>query len=236
NLTAIKLFALPTPPTSVVFPDTTTLTNVALNKAATASSVQNWPDVTGDPGTANDGQITINGKASLWHSRSNTGQPEWWQVDLAQTYSFKGIEILFRTDQDQVNCRRNFVVLGANTPDFEYPVVLGMREGDAVPLGQPWRVGVADTGAYRYVRVQKTNWNDRDASGNYYFNLTEVRLFADTAVLRPLALSELTAKRIYVGQTLSFALKTTDEQNRAVNLTAAGLPENAAFTASTGRF
>jgi len=84
--------------------------------------------------------------------------------------------------------------------------------------------------------VQKTNWNDRDAQGNYYFNLTEVRLFADTAVLRPLALSELTAKRIYVGQTLNFALKTTDEQNRAVNLTATGLPENATFTASTGRF
>jgi hypothetical protein len=43
NLTEIKLFALPTPPPAVSFPDTTTLTNVALNKAATASSVQNWP-------------------------------------------------------------------------------------------------------------------------------------------------------------------------------------------------
>jgi hypothetical protein len=51
--------------------------------------------VTGDPATANDGQITVNGKASLWHSRSNTGQPEWWQVDLARPYAIKGIEICF---------------------------------------------------------------------------------------------------------------------------------------------
>jgi hypothetical protein len=54
--------------------------------------------------------------------------------------------------------------------------------------------------------------------------------------LRPLALSELTPKRLYVGQTLSFMLKKTDEQNRAVRLSATGLPENATFDVNTGRF
>jgi hypothetical protein len=127
-------------------------------------------------------------------------------------------------------------VLGANTADFENPIVLGMQEGTAVPLGQPWRTGVADTGTYRYVRVQKTNWGDRDASGQYYFNLTEVRLFADATVLRPLALNELTPKRVYVGQTLSFQLKRTDEQGRPVTLAAANLPEGASFDRATGRF
>ena len=63
-----------------------------------------------------------------------------------------------------------------------------------------------------------------------------MRLFADTATLRPLALSELTPKRLYVGQTLSFMLKKTDEQNHAVRLSATGLPENATFDVNTGRF
>jgi hypothetical protein len=236
NLTEIKLFATPLPPLAAAFPTSAALTNVALNKAAQASTVQVWPDVTGDPASANDGQLTVNGKASLWHSQSNTGQPEWWQTDLGAAQRLAGIEILFRQDQDQVNCRRNFVVLGANTPDFENPVVLGMQDGTAVPLGQPWRTGVTDTGSYRYVRVQKTNWDDRDAGGNYYFNLLEVRLLADLTILRPLTLSELTPKRIYVGQTLTFQLKRTDEQNRPLTLTAANLPEGAIFDRGTGRF
>lgn len=236
NLTEVKVFAIPVPPLATSFPNTATLTNVALNKPATASSVQTWPDVTGDPASGNDGQTMVNSLVSLWHSKSNTHQPEWWQTDLGTAYRVAGIEILFRPDMDQVNCRRNFAVLGSNTPDFENPVVLGMREGDAVPLGQPWRVGVADTGTYRYVRVQKTDWEDYNPGGDAYFNLTELRLFADTSVLRPLALSELTPKRIMVGQSLSFLLKKTDDQNRPVTLGATGLPEGSSFDPVRGLF
>lgn len=236
NLTEVKVFAVPIPPLATAFPNTATLTNVALNKPATASSVQTWSDVTGDPASGNDGRTMANNLVSLWHSKSNTNQPEWWQTDLGTAYRIAGIEILFRPDSDQANCRRNFIVLGSSTPTFENPVVLGMREGDTVPLNQPWRVGVADTGTYRYVRVQKTDWNDRDPSGDYYFNLTELRLFADTNVLRPLALSELTPKRLLIGQSLSFLLKKTDDQNRPVTLAATGLPEGSSFDAARGLF
>jgi len=232
----VKLFATAQPTAAVAFPTSTSLTNVALNRPAEASTVQVWPDVTGTPTSANDGQMTLNGKASLWHSQSNTGQPEWWQTDLGTAQRIQGIEILFRQDQDQLTCRRNFVVLGANTPDFDNPVVLGMQEETAVPLGQPWRTGVADTGTYRYIRVQKTNWEDRDASGQYFFNLVEVRVLADLTVLRPLALTELTPKRIYIGQTLTFLLKRTDEQGRPLTLAASSLPEGATFDRNTGRF
>ncbi|MBI1763726.1 MAG: discoidin domain-containing protein [Acidobacteria bacterium] len=236
NLTEVKVFAVPVPPLATAFPNTATLTNVALNKPATASSVQTWSDVTGDPASGNDGRTMANNLVSLWHSKSNTNQPEWWQTDLGTAYRVLGIEILYRPDSDQPNCRRNFIVLGSNTPEFDNPVVLGMREGDAVPLNQPWRAGVADTGAYRYVRVQKTDWNDRDSSGDYYFNLTELRLFADTNALRPLALSELTPKRLLIGQSLSFLLKKTDDQNRPVTLAATGLPEGSSFDAARGLF
>ena len=236
NLTEVKLFATPGAPASATFPNTATLTNVALNRPAAASSVKAWPDVTGDPASAVDNQTTVNGKASLWHSASNSGQPEWWQVDLGLAMRVAGIEILFRKDQDQANCRRNFVVLGSDTPDFENAVVLGLQDSTAVPLSQSWRVGVAETSTYRYVRVQKTNWDDRDTGGQYYFNLTEVKLYADLSMFRPLALTELVAKRVYVGQTLSFMLKKTDEQNRAVTLSAASLPAGATFDANTGLF
>lgn len=236
NLTEVKLFAVPGAPAAATFPTATTLTNVALNRPATASTVKAWPDVTGDPASAVDNQTMVNGKASLWHSASNTGQPEWWQVDLGMAMRIAGIEIQFRKDQDQANCRRNFVVLGSDTPDFENAVVLGLQDSSAVPVSQNWRVGVAETSTYRYVRVQKTNWDDRDASGQAYFNLTEVRLLADLSLFRPLALTELVAKRVYVGQSLSFMLKKTDEQNRAVTLSAANLPAGATFDANTGLF
>ena len=236
NLTEFKAFAVPVPPLAAAFPNTATLTNVALNKPASASSVRVWPDVTGDPASGNDGLVNLNGKVSLWHSQSNTNQPEWWQVDLGMAYRLAGIELVFRPDLDQVNCRRNFMVLGSSTPEFDNPTVLAMREGDAVPFGQTWRWGVADTGSYRYVRVQKTDWNDRDSAGEYYFNVTELRLFADTNALRPLALSELTPKRLLVGQALSFLLKKTDDQGRPVTLAVTGMPEGATFDAARGLF
>jgi hypothetical protein len=51
-----------------------------------------------------------------------------------------------------------------------------------------------------------------------------------------LALNELTPKRIYIGQTLSFVVKRTDDQGRPVTLSAANLPEGATFDRATGRF
>jgi hypothetical protein len=75
------------------------------------------------------------------------------------------IEIAFRPDEDQVICRRNFAVLGSNDPNFGTAAVLAGRGETPVTFGQKWSVGVGDTSRYRYIRVQKTRADDRDASG-----------------------------------------------------------------------
>ncbi|MEK7832494.1 MAG: discoidin domain-containing protein, partial [Acidobacteriota bacterium] len=123
-----------------------TLTNVALNARATASSTHVWPGTVSLPSAANDGQMAASGKLSIWHSESNTGKQEWWQVDLGRAYRIQLIEILFRADQDQPLTRRNFEVRASNDSAFGNFVVLAAQGELAVPPGQNWRAEPTEPG------------------------------------------------------------------------------------------
>jgi hypothetical protein len=231
------------PPAQV---DSSTLVNVALKRPATASSTHVWPSTVSTPDAANDGEMTVAGKNSIWHSESNTNKLEWWQVDLGRSYRIYIVEILYRTDQDQPLTRRNFEVRGSNDPNFGNSVLLASQGDTPAAFQQPWRVQVSDSGGYRYVRVQKTKI-DRDPSGQAYFNLAEVRLWAppfqDTPApvpappnLQTLTLSQVKARRLLVGQTLNFALARKDDSGQPLQLFAYNLPTKASFNNSTGEF
>lgn len=234
---------IPTPNPTL---DTTALLNFALKRPATASSTHVWPDTLSTPDAANDGQLLVSGKNSIWHSESNTGKLEWWQVDLGRAYRIQLIEILFRTDQDQPLTRRNFEVRGSNDPSFGNSVLLASQGDTVAAFQQPWRAQSADGGGYRYVRVQKTKI-DRDPFGQAFFNLGEVRLWGAqpfpetttptaTPAAQTLSLAALSAQRLLVGQCLSFILAGKDERNQPLQLFAYNLPENARFDSVSGLF
>lgn len=234
-------------PPSVPPINTDTLINVALNRPATASSTRLWPDIIGLPSAANDGQTNVSGKVSIWHSDSNTGKQEWWQVDLGQSYGIQLIEIIFRADRDQPLTRRNLEVRGSNTPDFSNSRLLASRGEETIPFQQTWRATVMDKGAYRYVRVQKTSI-DRDQFGQAFFNLGEVRLWAqpfqetsapeqtgspDYPLMTP---AQLKSQKLLVGQTLRFRLALENQAGQPILYKAYNLPENSKFDHSTGEF
>ena len=237
NLVEVKAFVRPTPPQQAAL-DTplSSLTNVALNRATASSTFQAWADVTGEDRTANDGLIQVANKASAWHSESNTGQLEWVQVDLGQPYRVEAVETIARQDVDQPLARRNFVILGSTNDKFDNPVVLAMCDDVPFPFGATWMATVTNANLYRYIRVMKTDWDDVDASGQQFFNVAEVRVYADLNVQVPTALTALTEQALKVGQSFSVLIKKTDEQNRALTLTASGVPENAVWDAARGFF
>ncbi len=231
----------PTTPTN-----SSALVNVALNARATASSTRVWPDTVSVPSAANDGRMEASGKLSLWHSESNTGRQEWWQVDLGRAYKIEQIEIQFRADQDQPLTRRNFEVRASNDAAFGSYVVLAAQGETATLSGQIWRAEPTETGSFRFVRVQKTKI-DRDPFGNAFFNLGEVRLMAQpfpevppitapALAYTPTTLAQLKAQRLLVGQSLSFALVQKDQNNQPLEITAYNLPENSNFDLATGKF
>lgn len=239
NMPAPSPGTLPTPDLA--------LANVALNRPATASSVRQWSDVIGLASAANDGQSAVSGKNSAWHSDSNTGKPEWWQVDLGRKYQIASVEIVFRNDQDQPITRRNFEILGSNDPSFKTSAKLAARGETPVPFKQTWQAGVTATEAFRYVRVQKTKI-DKDAYGQSFFTFEETRVFAypfrstsalapqSNASQRPLSLSDLKPQKLLVGQSLYLALARTDERGFPFQLYAYNLPAGAAFDPGAGVF
>jgi uncharacterized protein (TIGR03437 family) len=212
------------------------LTNVALNRPVRASSTRPWPDVTGAAETANDGlKQMADGRNSLWHSESNRGELEWWQVDLSQPVLINALEIFFREDQDQGHTRRNFEILVSNDPSFATSTPLAAQGSTPVAFHDSWKAAVNDSRAYRYVRVQKTQL-DADANGQVFFNLTEVRVYGLPRASAPLSLAELTPRTVLIGETLSFTLAQTDAKGQSLQLRADHLPENASFDAATGVF
>ncbi|MGH9767471.1 MAG: discoidin domain-containing protein [Blastocatellia bacterium] len=235
----------PLPPRTLPAP--AALANVALNRPATASSVRQWSDVIGTPNAANDGQTGGSGKASAWHSDSNTGKPDWWQVDLGKKFQLTSVEIVFRNDQDQPVTRRNFEILASNDPSFKTSTKLTGRGETPVPFKQTWRANVTEAEGFRYVRVQKTKI-DTDAYGQSFFTFEEARVFgrpfrSETTpapqrgpFVKPVSLSKIRSHRLLVGQSLSFTLSQTDERGAPVLLYAYNLPGGAAFDASTGNF
>ena len=150
--------------------------NLALNRRATASSFKTWPKLTGTPGTANDGLTYSAGKYSAWHSEINSGQTEWWQVDLGRSCRIDSIEILFREDVDQPSTRQNIEALGSNDPNFKNSTLLAALGENPIPFKQPWRASIGTDTGYRFIRIRKTKI-DKDASGQSFFALAEVKVF-----------------------------------------------------------
>jgi len=235
------------PPIAIPAIDQSTLINVALKRPATASSTHIWSGTVSTPDAANDGELQVAGKNSIWHSESNTGKLEWWQVDLGRGYRIQLIEILYRTDQDQPLTRRNFEVRGSNDPNFATSSLLASQGDSPAAFQQPWRAQTLDSGSYRYVRVQKTKI-DRDPFGQSFFNLGEVRLWAQPfpetptptapipADVQTLTLTQVKARRLLIGQNLSFALARTDDSGAPLQLFAYNLPPNAHFDDVSGLF
>ncbi|MFN0087322.1 MAG: discoidin domain-containing protein [Blastocatellia bacterium] len=182
-----------TPPVLSIDTPQDTLINVAFNRPASASSYRLWDNCLCAPGAANDGQINVNGKVSIWHSEVNSGNPEWWQVDLGLKYRIAQIDLLFRNDIDQEAARRNFEVIGANDPGFRSATRLGFQGAEPSPFGQIWRAAINDLGAYRYVRVRKLR-AEAGLYGEAYFNLAEVRVFAPAADSARMLLDPATAQ------------------------------------------
>ncbi|MFN0108779.1 MAG: discoidin domain-containing protein [Blastocatellia bacterium] len=242
SIVAPKLLLAPAPIREEPKPPSLTLVNIALNRPATASSTRVWPGIVGLPAAANDDQASVSGvsgKNSIWHSESNTGNQEWWQVDLGRARRIELIEIHFRADQDQPSNRQNYEVRASNDATFGNSIVLAAQDDSPVPFGQNWQAAPTETGSYRFVRVRKTRI-DRDPSGNAFFTLAEVRLMAQllpaTATPAPtlaypaMTLAQLKAQRLLVGQSLSFALTAKE------SITAYNLPENSNFDSATGKF
>ncbi len=173
----------PAPPAPVTAP-TPKLTNISLNRPTMASSVKAWPDVVGASSAANDEQQAIGNRVSAWHSASNSGQLEWWQVDLSKSYRISAIEILFRIDQNQATTRRNFEVRGSNDLHFKTSTLLAAQGDTPVPFKDAWRANIIDAATYRYIRISKTKI-DPDAYGESFFNLMEVRVLAQTSQPAP---------------------------------------------------
>ncbi|MEO6725094.1 MAG: discoidin domain-containing protein, partial [Blastocatellia bacterium] len=232
------------PASSSASVDASMFVNVALKRPATASTTRVWPGTISTPDAANDGEMSVSGKNSIWHSDSNTNKLEWWQVDLGRGYRVQIVEILYRTDQDQPLTRRNFEARGSNDPNFGSSALLAAQDDTPTAFGQPWRAQVSDGGSYRYVRVQKTKI-DRDPSGQSFFNLGEVRLWAQSFQdipapappdVQTLTLVQVKARRMLVGQRLNFLLARKDAGGQPMQLFAYNLPTNARFNDATGEF
>ena len=131
------------------------MTNYALNKSATASSVYS-PSFT--PDKAADGLV---GPANGW---SPAGAPELstWTIDLGVARILSAIELVARPGYDNPETRRNFEVRGSNSADMSGYVVLGGVGATpfvgVTPFGaaETWRKELNLQTRYRYLQVAKT--------------------------------------------------------------------------------
>ncbi len=146
--------------------------NLALGRPATASSFVNQSDFRGQPEGGNDGIVVNgNGEVSGWHSMIDTGVPEWWQVDLGQSYLLNWVEMVARPDLDQPEARRDFEVVGSNDATFETGVTVLASHG-SVPFPEfgSWESAVSASEPLRFVRVRKT-------VPDAFFNFAEFRVY-----------------------------------------------------------
>jgi hypothetical protein len=139
--------------------------NLALNRPASASSTF---DGSLPASKANDGTTNING-SSGWSPTSGDTSP-WWQVDLGSAQQLGTIELVTRQGLDQANTRRNFEVRASNDSSFASYTVLGSQGNASLVHESTWRLPVANSNSFRYLRVAKTT--------NEYFFIAELRAYA----------------------------------------------------------
>jgi len=161
------------------------LTNLALNKTATASS--SW-DATYVPSNANDGKI-VNTYPDGWAPKaspasrigeptSQEDEPSWWQVDLGASYQIARIELVTRQLEDYPLSRYNFEIRASNHEGMDEYAVLG-RQGcsNAIPFKGTWVTDVTDPNSYRYIRAAKIA---KDYCGWWEFFIAELRVLGYT--------------------------------------------------------
>jgi hypothetical protein len=121
------------------------VTNVALNKPASSSSVYS---VNHTANKGNDGDT-----GTLW-STTSADTNGWWQVDLGALYKLSRIEVVARQDVNQSFARMNFEVRGSVTADFNSGyTVLGRQGGSPFPHQGTWSVTLSGDQSFRYLRL-----------------------------------------------------------------------------------
>lgn len=130
-----------------ITPPSPSITNLALNKTATASSQWNSNYA---PAKAIDGSI-ITG----WSPAGSDAMP-WFQVDMGTASRIALVELVFRQDYDQPATRRNFEIRASNSSSFSTYTVVGEQMFDPLLHQFKYRLSVDDATNYRYIRVVKT--------------------------------------------------------------------------------
>lgn len=155
----------------------TTATNLALNKAASASSQYNSDC---NAAKANNGSSDVSDNCGGWSPTGSDPNP-WWQVDLGSAYRISTLELVTRQNCcDNPPTRQDFELRASNDPSFATSALLGSQSSTALPFGATWSASVNDTTAYRYVRASKAG----------YFFIAELRVFGAVATPTNVALNK----------------------------------------------
>jgi hypothetical protein len=142
------------------------LTNLALNKPATASSFLGdaWRVAYGNNGTSD------NFWATTYRNRLTTpDEVSWWQVDLGvQLPRIIRIELVGRQDDGAGNAwaltRYNFAILGSNDPEMNLSTVLGIEQ-NPLPFNGTYVLELQEEVSFRSIRATKLvreAWNEVD--------------------------------------------------------------------------
>ncbi|MBF0433460.1 MAG: discoidin domain-containing protein, partial [Fibrobacteria bacterium] len=131
--------------------------NLALNKPA--SSPFSHPGQL--PSKGIDGNIK-----TYWFSVDSVKMP-WLQVDLEKAHKIGAVSITDCHVDDFVESRTNFEIRASNDSDFTESIVLASKTGESYPMRGTLVLQVADTGSYRYIRLQRLNDAGQIIFGNF---------------------------------------------------------------------
>nr|WP_154924126.1 RICIN domain-containing protein [Microbacterium testaceum] len=122
--------------------------NIAAGKAASSSTTA---------GNGSAAGLALDGDLSTGWSPAGADTASWWQVDLGTATALSQVSLTTRQDLSQPETRRNFEIRGSNDPSFGSYTVLAKRDGKTIADAGTYTSLVRDRGAYRYVRVAKTD-------------------------------------------------------------------------------
>jgi hypothetical protein len=139
--------------------------NLALNKPATSSSIENDDHTAAQ---ANDGNAN-----TCWRADDEPeGGPEWWQVDLQKPVNLSGCEIVWPYDGMNYRCRVE------GSPDLKTWLLLSDQTNTKSRL-QTQNLKFNDARGVRYVKITVTGFDD-----GCWASLSEVRIFGSESEAR----------------------------------------------------
>jgi len=145
------------------------LTNLALNKPATASS--EWSAAWKATNATDSNMDSYWSPKYPWDSQS--GDLSWWKVDLGSVCTIFRIELATRPSLPLA--RYNFEVHASNTVNMENYIVLGIVGScDIIPDGGTWVLNLPTSVSCRYLRAMKTV---KERSLEVDFAIAEFRAF-----------------------------------------------------------